>query len=92
MQDFNKYKDKEILQSYMAKIIKNLRKERKKSISLISAEIGISKSIWADLEKGIKDPQLSTLWRISEGLGVPLSSVISEIERFIPADFSLLEN
>lgn len=50
---------------------------KNKSISLISAEIGMTKSMWADTEKSIKDPQFTTLWRIAEGLEIPLSKLIS---------------
>ena len=50
----------------------------------------MGKSMWADLEKAIKDPQLSTLWRISEGLNVPLSSIIIELEKNLGKDFSLI--
>lgn len=47
--------------------------------------------MWADLEKSIKDPQLSTLWRIAEGLEIPLSTIIKELEKNLGKDFSLIE-
>ncbi len=46
--------------------------------------------MWADLEKSIKDPQLSTLWRIAEGLKIPLSTIIKELEKNLGKDFSLI--
>ena len=46
--------------------------------------------MWADLEKSIKDPQLSTLWRITEGLEIPLSTIIKELEKNLGKDFSLI--
>ena len=61
-------KNKKIFQKEIGQIVKKHRLKTGKSISLLSAEIGMTKSMWADLEKGIKDPQLSTLWRICEGL------------------------
>ena len=91
MQDLYK-NNKQLLQNTIAATIKTLRFKQNKSISLISDEIGLAKSIWADLEKGIKDPQFSTLWKISEALGVPLSAVIIEIEKQMPVNFSLLDN
>ena len=84
-------KNKKKLQSEIAKIVKELRLKRKKSINLISNEIGMTKSMWADLEKEIKDPQLSTLWRISEGLEVPLSKIIMKLEDKLDKNFSLIE-
>ena len=90
MQDcYNKYK--KALIDCLANEIKTQRQKNKKSISLLSAEIGMTKSMWADLEKGIKDPQLSTIWRICQGLGIPLSTVIKDIEEKLGKDFSLID-
>ena len=64
--------------------------ERNKSISLISDEIGMTKSMGADLDKSIKDPQLSTLWRISEALDIPLSVIVIELENALGENFTLV--
>ncbi len=82
---------RKILQKILAKVIKNHRMEDRKSISLLSAEIGMTKSILADLEKGIKDPRLSTLWRIAQGLNLSLSVIIQELEQTLGEDFSLID-
>ncbi|MBR6163354.1 helix-turn-helix transcriptional regulator [bacterium] len=84
MQDLRKK-----LQLTTAKVIK---KNRKKSITKSAEEIGMWKSMWADLEKGIKDPQLSTLWRIAEGLDIKPSVLIKMIEDELGENFSFLEN
>ena len=52
----------------------------------------MGKSIWADLENGIKDPQLSTVWRIAEGLDMKPHELIKKIEDELGEDFSFLEN
>ena len=83
--------NKEHLQQVLSNIVAKYRKVQNKSISSISNEIGISKSIWSDLEKGIKDPQLSTLWKVAEGLNIPLSKLIAEIEYQLPNNFSFIE-
>ena len=77
-------------QKAISEVIKTHRLEQNKSISLVSNEIGMTKSMWADLEKSIKDPQLSTLWRIAEGLEIPLSTIIKELEKNLGKDFSLI--
>lgn len=87
-QSYNDNKSK--LQKAISEIIKGHRQKQNKSISLISNEIGMTKSMWADLEKSIKDPQLSTLWRIAEGLEIPLSTIIKELEKNLDKDFSLI--
>lgn len=71
-------------------IIKEQRLKYNKSISLISAEIGMTKSMWADLEKGIKDPQFSTVIRIAEALNISLSELSKELEKRLGKDFSLI--
>lgn len=83
--------NKQLLQRILAEIVKELRLKQKKSISLSSAEIGITKSIWADLEKGIKDPQLSTVWRIAEGLEIQPSQLIKLIEEKLGKNFTFLD-
>lgn len=83
--------NKQLLQCTLAEIVKELRLKQKKSISLSSAEIGITKSIWADLEKGIKDPQLSTVWRIAEGLEIQPSQLIKLIEEKLDKNFTFLD-
>ena len=82
-------KNKKNLQKALAKIVKKYRKQKGKSITLISAEIGMTKSIWGDLEREQKDPQLSTIWRVAEALDIPLSVLIAEIESCLKSDFSL---
>lgn len=84
--------DKKIkLTKTIGKIVKNSRTAQNKSISLISAEIGMTKSMWADLEKGIKDPQLSTIIRIAEALNINASELLAELEKELGKDFSLID-
>lgn len=90
MQD--KYlENKKNFQKLIGEIIKQHRIKCGKSISLISAEIGMTKSMWADLEKGIKDPQLSTIWRICEGLNIKSSEFLTEIEQSLGEDFTFTD-
>ena len=83
-------KNKKIMQKALSEIIRKHRQDQNKSISLISDEIGMTKSMWADLEKSIKDPQLSTLWRISEALDIPLSVIVIELENALGENFTLV--
>ncbi len=52
----------------------------------------MGKSMWSDLEKGRKDPQLSTLWRIAEGLNIKMHILIEEIEEDLGENFSFIED
>lgn len=80
---------KKELQIAIAKIV---RKYRDKSITKSADEIGMGKSMWADLENGIKDPQFSTFWRIAEGLDMKPHLLVKEIEEYLGDEFSFLEN
>ena len=84
MQEIKKY-----FQQGIAKVVKQ---KRTKSITKSSDEIGMHKQIWATLEKGIKDPQLSTIWRIAEGLDIKPHVLVKLIEDELGENFSFLEN
>ena len=77
------------LQKAIAKVV---REHRTKSITKSADEIAMGKSMWADLENGIKDPQFSTLWRIAEGLDIKPHILVKLIEDEVGEDFSFLEN
>lgn len=84
--------NREILKAALADKIKTYRLATGKSITLISNEVNLSKSIWSDLEKGIKDPQFSTLWRIAESLNIPLSLLIKELENDLKNKINFIED
>ncbi len=79
------------LKTVLAQIVKKHRNRQNKSISKISAEIMMPKSMWLDLERGIKDPQLTTFWKVAEALNMPVESLIVEIKNKLGKDFSLIE-
>ncbi len=71
----------------LASIILKHRVQAKKSISRISHEIDLTKSVWSEIEAGNRDPQLSTLWRIAEGLNIRPSQIVQEMEKEIGPDY-----
>ena len=79
---------KKKLQKAVAKVVKL---NRTKSITKSADEIAMGKSMWADLENGIKDPQFSTFWRIAEGLDIKPHILVKMIEDELGEDFSFLE-
>lgn len=82
---------KQKLKDTLAQVVKNHRKLQNKSISKISAEIGMTKSMWTDLERGIKDPQFSTLLRVAEALDIALEELIKEVKEKLGKDFTLID-
>lgn len=90
MQAENKTKRDAILKS-VGKTIKNLRLKTGKSISLISNELNVSKSIWSDTELGKSDLQLTTFWRISEALNIEPEELLALIHQNIEEDIRFIE-
>ena len=78
-------------QNALAKIIKKYRENLQLSMTKTSDEIGLTKSIWSNVEAGRRDPQLTTIWRMAEALNIPLSQIIAELETTLGKDF-FLEN
>lgn len=73
----------------LAKTLKKLR--GKKSQFMFSSENDISISIISMIERGLKDPQLTTLFKLAEACDIKLSDFIKEIEKDLPKNFSLIE-
>lgn len=71
----------------LGNLVREKRSEANKSISLVSDEIDLSKSVWFEIENGNRDPQITTMWRISEALNIPLSEFIKEIENKIGTNY-----
>lgn len=81
----------ELKKEFQKAIGKVVKENRKKSITKSADEIAMGKSLWADLELGIKDPQFSTLWRISEGLNLKPHELVKMIEDELGENFSFIE-
>ena len=81
----------EVRKKLQTAVANTVKKHRTKSITKSADEIGMGKSMWADLENGIKDPQLSTFWRIAEGLDIKPHELLKEVEEELGEKFSFLE-
>ena len=57
----------------------------------MASENDISISIISTVERGIKDPQLTTLFKIAEALNIKTSDLIKLVEEQLPKGFSLIE-
>lgn len=83
--------NRKILCKAIAKTLTELRLAQGKSITLISDEINLSKTIWADAENGIVDIQFSTFWRISEALDIAPEEFIKKLKKNLPNKFSFFD-
>ena len=65
----------ESLEKIVAENLKRLRGERKLSLDRVSALTGVSKSMLGQVERGESSPTLQTVWKIANGLRIPLSEL-----------------
>ena len=78
------------LMTTLGSIIKKYRISQDKTIYKISAECSVPKSTWREAELGLcKDINLTTLWKISEGLNVPPYKILKELKNELGTGFSL---
>ena len=54
----------------------NLRKRRGKTIEKLAYENSLSKGNLSELEKGLRDPRLTTLYKIAHGLEIKLRDLV----------------
>jgi len=85
MQDLKK----KIIFMAIAKTVKRLR--GKKSQFMLGAEYDIPSSVLSDLERAVKDPQLTTLFKLAGAFGLSISAFMSELEKELPENFSVCE-
>ena len=93
MQDAQKIiSKKQYLIKTLGNIIKKYRLQQGKTIYKISAEASISKATWREVELGLcNDVTLSTLYKISDGLEIPLDKIFFELINILGNDFSLTD-
>lgn len=80
---------KKLICNTAGKVAKKLRGS--KSQFLLGSENDISTSIINTLEKGNKDPQLTTVFKLAEAFNMSASEFIKLIEQELPKDFFLIE-
>lgn len=81
---------KEIVFKAIAKTVKKLRGE--KSQFLLGAEYDIPSSVLSDLERAVKDPQLTTLLKLANAFDLSISKFMEEFEKELPENFNILED
>ncbi len=81
--------NKKIVMIAVGKILKKYRKKNELSLNLLANQLQTSKTVISLIEQGKKDPQFTTLWRVAEGLNIPLEILIEEIRNELPKDFNL---
>ncbi|MBP3924669.1 helix-turn-helix transcriptional regulator [bacterium] len=80
---------KKIIYKALANASKRLR--GKKSQFILGAEYDIPSSVISDIERAVKDPQLTTIFKLSSAFGLTPSQFLKELEKELPEGFSVSE-
>lgn len=80
---------KKIILNAIAKTVKRLRGP--KSQFMLGAEFDIPSSVLSDLERAVKDPQLTTLFKLAGAFGLSISQFMAELEKELPENFSVCD-
>lgn len=64
----------------VAENLKRLREERKLSLDAVSKLSGVSKSMLGQIERGDVNPTISTVWKITNGLKISFTELMSRPE------------
>lgn len=80
---------KKIICLALANVVKNLR--GRKSQFMFASENDFSTSIISTVERGLKDPQLTTIFKMAEAFNLKGSEFLELIEKELPNNFTLIE-
>lgn len=58
--------------------LKRIRKSRNLTMDVLSNESGVSKSMISEIERGIRNPSVTTLWNIANVLKTPLNYFLKD--------------
>ena len=86
MQDEN---SKKLILKACSIVYKKLKKD--KSNYMIGLEYNVSTSLLNLLERGLKDPQLTTIFKLAQIFNIKPSKLIEEIENAIDGDINLID-
>ena len=68
--------------------LKLIRKEKGLTLEDLSGISGVSKSMLGEIERGSTNPTILVLWKIAEGLKIPLTKLIDEEKK----DYLIVRN
>lgn len=80
---------KQIVLNVLAKHARNLR--GKQSQFIVSSENDISTSILSTIERGLKDPQLTTFIKLAQAYNIKPQNLMEMIMNDLPEDFTLID-
>ena len=70
----------ETINQNITRNLKQIRKERALTLDELAEISGVSKSMLGEIERGGTNPTILVLWKIADGLKIPLTRLISDEE------------
>ena len=83
----SKAKQNEKICKLLGSLVKELSQNKKKSI--LAYESDLPRSVVHYVMEGVKDPQLTTFWRLAVGLEMKPSELLALLEKKVGSDFDL---
>lgn len=80
---------KESIGKEIGKTLRQLRHERGWSLERLAEATGVSKPMLGQIERGVSNPTITTMWKIAEGMGVGFSTFLQQQRpdmEFVSAD------
>jgi transcriptional regulator with XRE-family HTH domain len=62
-----------------ARTVRRLRRERDLSQRALAAVAGLAEKHVSEIERGNREPKLTTIFKLARGLGVPPETLIGEV-------------
>lgn len=70
--------DGEHIAEHVGQALRTLRERRGLSLDQVAQLTGVSKPMLGQVERGITNPSVLTLWKIARGFGVPFSAFLDD--------------
>jgi len=74
----------------VGKTIQRLRKSREMSQEVLSGLAGLDRTQYSKIERGLRSPNLDTLFKISHALGMEPHEVVAVIERALAEELAVV--
>ncbi|QQE81418.1 helix-turn-helix domain-containing protein [Alicyclobacillus sp. SO9] len=58
--------------------LRRLRQQRNMSLDALSELTGVSKPMLGQIERGVSNPTVATLWKIASGLNIPFTTFVAD--------------
>ena len=71
--------------------IKKIRKDRGLTIDNLSAISGVSKGMISEIERGVRNPSINTIWNIANALKIPINFILKQNNSSEPVIYKLNE-